>query len=160
MMKFLPPELEEAMDLSESDPNQAAEVLRIAAKYLRSGERMPYALAYYLADAFERAMNRASITRGSELLINLRLMVTHRRAAANFEYVGFDLERLLQSKLPKGEAMLRICEKYNISESTVKRMVKKYQAFKASEAESDSLLFEALQRDNVVQSSASKKPKK
>ena len=33
-MKFLPPYLEAAMDLSESDPNQAAEVLRIAAKYL------------------------------------------------------------------------------------------------------------------------------
>lgn len=159
-MKFLPPYLEAAMDLSESDPNQAAEVLRIAAKYLRGRERMPDALANYLADAFERAMKRSSVVRGSELLINLHLVVTHRRTVANFEYVGFDLERLLQSKISKGEAILRICEKYNISESTVKRMVKKYQAFKASEAESDSLLFEALQRDNVVQSSASKKPNK
>jgi hypothetical protein len=144
-MKFLPPELEEAMNLSESDPNQAAEVLRIAAKYLRSGERMPYALACFLADAFERAMKRASVTRGSELLINLRLMVTHRRKAANFEYVGFDLERLLQSKLPKGEAMLRIGEKYGISVSTVRRMHDKYLGFKASEAESDSMLNQELQ---------------
>jgi hypothetical protein len=137
-MKFLPPDLEVAMDLSESDPNQAAEVLRIAAKYLRSRERMPDALAYYLADAFERAMKCASVARGSELLINLHLVVTHRRTVANFEHVGFDLERLLQSKISKGEAVLRICEKYDISESTVKRMLKKYQAFKASEAESDS----------------------
>ena len=159
-MKFLPPELEEAMDLSESDPNQAAEVLRIAAKYLRSGEMMPYALAYYLADAFERAMKRASVARGSELLINLNLVVTHRRTVANFEYVGFDFERFLQSKMSKGEAILCTCEKYGISESTVKRMLKKYQAFKDSEAESDSLLFEALQRDFAVQSMASKKPKK
>ena len=159
-MKFLPPHLEAAMDLSESDPNQAAEVLRIAAKYLRSRERMPDALAYYLADAFERAMKRASVARGSELLINLHLVVTHRRTVANFEHVGFDLERLLQSKISKGEAVLRICEKYDISESTVKRMLKKYQAFKASEAESDSLLFEALQRDSVAQSVARNKPKK
>ena len=159
-MKFLPPDLEAAMDLAGSDANQAAEVLRIAAKYLRSRERMPDALAYYLADAFERAMKRASVARGSELLINLNLLVTHRRTVANFEYVGFDLERLLQSKMSKGEAILRICEKYNISESTVKRMLKKYQAFKDSEAESDSLLFEALQRDYAVQLVASKKPKK
>jgi hypothetical protein len=68
----------------------------------------------------------------------LHLVVTHRRTVANFEHVGFDLERLLQSKISKGEAVLRICEKYDISESTVKRMLKKYQAFKASEAESDS----------------------
>ena len=159
-MKFLSPDLEAAMDLVESDPNKAAEVLRIAATYLKNQEEMPYALAYYLGDAFERAMKRPSVVRGSELLINLHLVVTHRRTVANFEYVGFDLERLLQSKMSKGEAILRLCEKYNISESTVKRMVKKYQAFKASEAESDSLLFEALQRDNVVQSSANKKPKK
>ena len=159
-MKFMPPDLEAAMDLAESDANQAAEVLRIAAKYLRSRERMPDALAYYLADAFERAMKRPSVVRGSELLINLHLVVTHRRTVANFEYVGFDLERLLQSKkVSKGEAILRICEKYNISESTVKRMVKKYQAFKASEAESDSLLFEALQRDYAVQSMTKEEPK-
>ena len=159
-MKFLPPDLEAAMDLAESDANQAAEVLRIAAKYLRSREKMPDALAYYLADAFERAMKRASVARGSELLINLNLVVTHRRTVANFEYVGFDFERFLQSKMSKGEAILCTCEKYGISESTVKRMLKKYQAFKDCEAESDSLLFEALQRDYAVQSVASKKPKK
>jgi len=159
-MKFLPPDLEVAMDLAESDANQAAEVLRIAAKYLRSREMMPYALAYYLADAFERAMKRASVARGSELLINLNLVVTHRRTVANLEYVGFDFERFLQSKMSKGEAILRTCEKYDISESTVKRMVKKYQAFKASETESDSLLCEALERDNIVQSAANKKSKK
>ena len=159
-MKFLPPDLEAAMDFAESDANQAAEVLRIAAKYLRSRERMPDALANYLADAFERAMKRASVARGSELLINLNLLVTHRRTVANFEYVGFDFERFLQSKISKGEAILCICEKYGISESTVKRMLKKYQAFKDSEAESDSLLFEALQRDYAVQSMAIKKPKK
>lgn len=159
-MRFLPPDLEAAMDFAESDANQAAEVLRIAAKYLRSRERMPDALAYYLADAFERAMKRASVARGSDLLINLHLVVNHRRTVGNFEYVGFHCERLLQSKMSKGEAILRTCEKYSISESTVKRMLKKYQAFKNSEAESDSVQFEALQRNHAVQSVASKKPKK
>ena len=159
-MKFLPPDLENAMELSASDPNQAAEVLRIAAKYLRGQERMPDALAHYLADAFERAMKRVSFVRGSELLINLNLKVTHRRTTANFEYVGFDLDRLLQSKVPKGEAILRVGEKYSISVATVKRMYGKYQAFKASEAEADSLLYQELQSDSTVPSVTSKKPKK
>jgi hypothetical protein len=160
MMKFLPPDLENAMELSASDPNQAAEVLRIAAKYLRGQERMPDALAHYLADAFERAMKRASVVRGSELLMNLNLKVTHRRTTANFEYVGFDLDRLLQSKVPKGEAILRVGEKYRISVATVKRMYGTYQAFKASEAEADSLLYQELQSDSTVPSVTSKKPKK
>jgi hypothetical protein len=159
-MKFLPPDLVIAMELSASDPNQAAEVLRIAAKYLRGQERMPDALAHYLADAFERAMKRASVVRGSELLMNLNLKVTHRRTTANFEYVGFDLDRLLQSKVPKGEAILRVGEKYSISVATVKRMYGKYQAFKASEAEADSLLYQELQGEYTVPSVTSKKPKK
>lgn len=139
-MKFLPPDLEDAMELSASDPNKAAEVLRIAAIYLKGREMMPYRLAYFLADAFERAMKYPSTARGSELLMNLHLEVHHRRVSANFEYVGFDLDRLLQTQVPKGEAMLCIGEKYRISVATVKRMHRKYQAFKAHEAESDSLL--------------------
>ena len=159
-MKFLPTDLQIAMDFSESDSNQAAEVLRIAAKYLKSRETMPDALAYYLADAFERAMKKASGFRGSQLLMNLHLEVHHRRVAANFEHVGFDLDRLLQTKVPKVKAILEIGEKYGISEPTVKRMYKKYREFKASEAESDSLLQQQLQEDHALPSVPSKKPKK
>jgi hypothetical protein len=158
-MKFLPPDLEDAMELSASDPNKAAEVLLIAAKYLKGREMMPDALAYYLADAFERAMKKASVFRGSQLLMNLHLEVHHRRVAANFEYVGFDLDRLLQAKEQKGKAILDIGEKYSLSESTVKRMYKKYQAFKAHEAESDSLLQQQLQEGYAPPSVTSKKPK-
>jgi len=158
-MKFLPPDLEYAMELSASDPNKAAEVLLIAAKYLKGYEMMPDALAYYLGDAFERAMKKASVFRGSQLLMNLHLEVHHRRVAANFEYVGFDLDRLLQAKEQKGKAILDIGEKYSLSESTVKRMYKKYQAFKAHEAESDSLLQQQLQEGYAPPSVTSKKPK-
>lgn len=159
-MKFLPPDLEDAMELSASDPNKAAEVLLIAAKYLKGREMMPDALAYYLADAFERAMKKASVFRGSQLLMNLHLEVHHRRVAANFEYVGFDLDQLLQSNKPKGKAILEIGEKYGISEPTVKRMYKKYQAFKASEAESDSLLYQDINVYSAAQPVVSKRQKK
>ena len=158
-MKLLPPKLEAALELSETDPNQAAEVLRIAATYLKNQEEMPYALAYYLGDAFERAMKRVSVVRGSELLINLNLMVTNRRASANFEHVGSDLERLLLSSEPKGDAILRISEKYGISDSTVKRMYKKYREYQTFEAASDALLYQELQSDCGQQSMPKKKPK-
>jgi hypothetical protein len=156
-MKLLPPKLEAAMELSESDPNQAAEVLRIAATYLKNQEKMPCALAYYLGDAIERAMKQASVVRGSELLINLNLMVTNRRVSANFKQVGSDLERLLQSSTPKGNAILIVSEKYGISDSTVKRLYKKYQEYQAFERASDALLDQELQIDYDPQSK--KKPK-
>ena len=62
-MNFLPIELEKAMDLSEADPKQAAIVLRIAAEYLKNGETMPFTLALFLADAFDRAMMMAPSVR-------------------------------------------------------------------------------------------------
>lgn len=158
-MKLLPPKLEAALELSETDPNQAAEVLRIAATYLKNQEEMPYALAYYLGDAFERAMKRASVARGSELLINLNLKVTNRRKSANFEHVGSDLDRLLKSSEAKGDSILRISEKYGISDSTVKRMYKKYQEYQAFEAASDALLYQELQGYCGQQSMTKEEPK-
>ena len=159
-MKFLPPDLEDAMALSASDPNKAAEVLRIAAMYLKGREMMPDPLAYFLADAVERAMKYPSTARGSQLLTNLHLEVHHRRVSANFEHVGFDLDQLLPTEEPKGKAILEVGEKYGISEPTVKRMYKKYQAFKASEAESDSLLYQDLNVYRAAQTVVSKRQKK
>jgi len=74
--------------------------------------------------------------------------------------VGFDLDRLLQTNEPKGKAILEIGEKYGISEPTVKRMYKKYQAFKANEAESDSLLYQDLNVYRAAQPVVSKRQKK
>jgi hypothetical protein len=92
--------------------------------------------------------------------MNLHLEVHHRRVAANFEHVGFDLDQLLQTEEPKGKAILEVGEKYGISEPTVKRMYKKYQAFKASEAESDSLLYQDLNVYRAAQPVVSKRQKK
>jgi hypothetical protein len=134
------PELDTALDLSKSDPQQAAQVLRIAARYLKAREKLPSALALFLGDAFERAMKKSTLLRGSELLVNLNLVVTHRRPKANFEYVGIEVERLLQAKVKKGKAIIQACEIYGIDESTVKRMHKKYLALKAIEDDFDALM--------------------
>jgi len=146
-MKFLPPELEVAMDWSESDPQQAAEVLRIAAKYLRSGEKLPLALALFLADAFERAMSKASMVRGSELLINLNLKAMNKRPAANFEYVGSQLQKRIDSEIPRQRALKEVAEKYNIDKKTVQRMHKKYIEFRSWEDQQDASLSEEIHSD-------------
>ena len=50
MMEFLTLKLENALDLADADPEQAAVVLREAAGFLRKGEPLPYPLALFLAD--------------------------------------------------------------------------------------------------------------
>ena len=140
------PELDNALALAESDPQQAAHVLRIAASYLKAGETLPSALANFLGDAIERAMKKPTTSRGSELLLNLHLEVNHRRPKANFEWVGVDVEQLLEANVPKGKALLRVGEIYDIDTSTVKRMHKLYKDFKANEALDYQLDFEAEQR--------------
>lgn len=140
------PELDNALELAESDPQQAAQVLRIAASYLKKMEPLPSALAYFLGDAFERAMKKPTTARGSELLVNLHLEVTHRRPKANFEWVGGDVERLIQAKVKKGEAIIRVGETYKVSESTANRMYQDYLALKAFEDGIDHLMSQEEQR--------------
>jgi len=161
-MKFLPIELENAMDLSEADPKQAAIVLRIAAEYLKNGQQMPFSLALFLADAFERAMRMAPSVRSSELLINLKLKANNRRkVAANFEYVGRDIEEYIASKMSITDSVLKVSESYGISESTVRRLNKMYIEVKAAELVQDALLFEdEFQHQQQLSSKRSKKSTK
>jgi hypothetical protein len=149
MFESLDPELDNALALAASDPQQAAQVLRIAASYLKRMEPLPSALAFFLGDAFERAMKRPTTSRGSDLLVNLHLEVTHRRPKANFEWVGMDVDRLIRLNVLKGEAILQVSETYGISENTVKRMHKDYLAFKAIEDEVGELMCQEEQRTYV-----------
>jgi len=106
------PELDSALELSKSDPQQAAKVLRIAASYLKAQQPLPSALASFLGDAFERAMKKIPMYRGSELLVYLNLEVKNRRPKANFEHVGMEVEKLVLAEVPKGEAIIRTGEAY------------------------------------------------
>lgn len=156
MLERPDPELDAALDLSRSDPAQAAQVLIIAASYLRRRERLPTSLAFFLADAFEGAMKKASMFRGAELLMNLNLVVPNRRPKSNFEYVGFDVDRLLKANVPKGEAILQVAETYGISESSVKRQCQEYLAHKANEEYFAAMDYEEEHRQYAQQSVISK----
>jgi hypothetical protein len=154
------PELDTALDLSRSDPEQAANVLRIAASYLRRQESLPTALAFFLAEAFEGAMRHASMVRGTQLLMNLNLVVPNRRQKANFEYVGMELERLLRAHVPKGKAVLQVAESFGISDASVKRKHTEYRTYKDNEAHEDSLDYEAELRHYAQQAVNLKSKKK
>jgi len=144
-MKALPPELEEALENSAADCDAAAEVLRIAAKYLRTGEAMPFGLSLFLADAIDRAMKKAPSVRGSELLLNLKLKANNkRRSSANFEHVGRDLDRLIASKMRRDDAIHKLTQDYGISEKTVERRLKEYVEFSAFELQQDELLHQGV----------------
>lgn len=153
------PELDLALELSKSDPQQAAKVLSIAASYLIGQQQLPSALAFFLGNAFERAMKKIPMYRGSELLVNLNLKVNNRRPKANFEHVGMYVEQLVLTKVPKGEAVIRAGETYKMSGSNVKRMHKEYLAFKAAEALDDQAFFEEEQRHYAQQSAIKNKQK-
>lgn len=147
MMEFLTLKLENALDLADADPEQAAVVLREAAGFLRKGEPLPYPLALFLAEAFEKAMRKAPSVRGSELLFNLKLKANNRRkVAVNFEHVGRDFEECRSKKMTVLKSSLAIAEQYGISESSVIRLHKKYLRFRAAEMEKESVIHEEEQR--------------
>ena len=146
-MESLPVELENALDLADADPEQAAVVLRCAAGYLRKGDALPYPLALFLAEAFENAMRRAPSVRGSVLLLNLKLKANNRRrVAANFEHVGQDFEACISERATVLEASSKIADRYGISESVVIRLHKKYKEFIAAQLVEDSMIHEEEQR--------------
>ncbi len=146
-MESLPVELENALDLVDADPEQAAVVLRWAAGYLRKGEPLPYPLALFLAEAFESAMRKAPSVRGSELLLNLKLKANNRRkVAVNFEHVGRDYEECRSKNMSVLNTSLKIAERYGISESSVTRMHNKYLRFMAAQMEKDSVVHEEEHR--------------
>ena len=148
-MKIPPPELEEAMEMSDADPLAAAKVLRIAADYFRRGEDLPYPLANFLADAIDSAMKKAPSVRGSELLLNLKLKARNRRpAAVNFRAVGQDLEKLIEAKIPILEAAETVADLYGISDTTVRRKYKDYLSWKAFELEEDREWAEIMREED------------
>ena len=147
MTEFLTLKLENALDLADADPEQAAVVLREAAGFLRKGEPLPYPLALFLAEAFEKAMRKAPSVRGSELLLNLKLKANNRRkVAVNFEHVGRDFEECRSKNMTVLKSSLAIAERYGISESSVIRSHKKYLRFRTAEIEKELVIHEEEQR--------------
>lgn len=135
MFEFPDPELDTALELAASNPDQAALVLTIAARYLYKQEKLPPALAYYLADAFNRSMKMASVVRGSELLINLNLKAMNRRSVANFEHIAVEFDQLMAANISRKLAIEKLSDMYGITDRTVERKIAAYRGYQENESE-------------------------
>ena len=117
------------LGLSAADGDAAAKALLLAAKYLRRGEALPEDLARHLADAFEASMIKDEKHRGPELLLELHLAARNRRPA---KVAWFDLGRRFDELTRQGnspsEASAQAAVEFQISESTAKRLWKKYES--------------------------------
>ena len=110
-----------------SDPEAAAQVLKIAAQCLRAGELMPPDLASFLADAFESAaLKPDEHSRAKTLARDLHLIAGgNRRPKASYVKVAQTYERFLLV-VNKTVARSKCAEQFEIDERTVQRYLAQY----------------------------------
>lgn len=122
----------EALNNSASDPDAAAQVLMLAAEYLRAGELMPMELVEHLANAFESAALKPQKLRGKQLALELNLTASNRRPKGDWYTVGIEMDLLLASGLSQNQAASELAARTeggdNLSAPTIIRLWKKYRA--------------------------------
>lgn len=128
-------------------PEEAAQALLLAAEYIRKGEPLPDPLADYMADGIEQAMRNPArhdpynMDRGRALLVTLNLEAKNRRPSKIQGYgiregvysvctdnqVFLYMESLMHGDEKKSQnaASKLAAEKFDISESTAKRLYRK-----------------------------------
>lgn len=108
---------------AKANPDAAADVLLLAAKYMRRGEVLPDYVADHLAGAFEAAMRKPQKHRGKALLNELHITASNRRPADVDCYeLGKRFDQLLSKGHSESAAASQVAVEFNISESTAKRV--------------------------------------
>lgn len=117
---------DEAICSAEACPEKAAEVLRIAATYMRDGRSLPENLASYLVDAIDASMGKSPIDRGGALLQELSLKALNRRPA-DWENIGeFVFWDMAIEKCSQNVAARNVSVRLDISEPTAHRSLRKF----------------------------------
>lgn len=121
----------DAMDMlkrAEANPDAAAQVLLLAAQYIREGQVVPENIADHLAGAFEAAMQKPQSQRGKALLQELHITATnHRPADVDWYALGQKFDELVNVGESQNAAASQVAVEFDISESTAKRIwSKKY----------------------------------
>ncbi|SDU39205.1 hypothetical protein [Geopseudomonas guangdongensis] len=122
---------QDAISRAESDPEQAAEALRLVAACLRRGEALPANLAEYLAGAIEASMGKPQARRAAALCNELHLTAQNRRPAAYWPEVGAYMTDLIEAGASQNAAAVN----FRIGEPTAVRYLRQYrEAMRAAEA--------------------------
>lgn len=137
-MAKLPPfdvRVNDALSMAPSDPNAAAQVLLLAAEYLRAGAPMPQELVEHLAGAIEASMTKVKGAREKALLEELKLTARNARPKGHYYLVG----QLVEDSLRAGNSMSTAVNdamadpRTSIkSSATIKKLHKQYLAARAA----------------------------
>lgn len=113
----------ELLDRTEANADAAAQVLLLAAEYMRAGKPLPDDLAEHIAGAFEAAMHKPSKMRGDALLLELHIKIPHTRPAdVSWFEVGQHFDHLCHELGTQTAAATQTAIDFNISESTATRI--------------------------------------
>lgn len=117
-------ETSQALHYADSDPDEAARVLELAASYLKMNKEMPHELRWFLATAFELAMSQQPDKRNNALLMALKLKSPGRRPVKTqyLDHPGEAMQGLPDSGKSQNAAASQISVDYGISESTTVRL--------------------------------------
>lgn len=113
----------EAMRGAHTTARTAADVLEIAARYLRQRKPLPPALADYLADAFETSAAKPLDNQGAVLLRELGIKAENRRPthAAPFELALFVDDK--SNGNSERQRIMAAVREFGIAETTVRRFL-------------------------------------
>jgi hypothetical protein len=113
--------------IAASDPDAIAKLLLLFAKQLKNREPLGESAANYLAHAFEKSMVLPQKQRGPALLRELKLTYGSRRPnAVRVHDLAEAYEALILSGINRTQSHMNLAQKYDISESTVARRLKRH----------------------------------
>ena len=116
----------EALRRAESDPEQAAEAMRIAARYLRDELPLPMGLREWLADALDDAALKPAAYRSKALAEALHLKVNNRRPAGDWLLIGAEFDARMTSDRSEAAVADEVAGIYQIDPRTAKKYWDKF----------------------------------
>jgi hypothetical protein len=106
---------------AESDPEAAAQLMQIAAKYIREGQPFPMGLREWIANALDDAALKPARYRAKALTDALRLTANNRRPKGDWLTIGAAFEDLITDGKSQTQAADQIAGDHDIDQRTATR---------------------------------------
>lgn len=130
--------ISDAIHAAPADPEQAAKVLLLAARLMRDRRPMPYELADYLANAFEKSIDKPIELRVQNLAFELNLKSRNKRPS-KFGWLAAHKIMVANEGKTRGEIIKLIQKLGKVSRAHANRM---YDMAKRAEREHQLLCWQ------------------
>lgn len=118
------------MGRADSDPDAPSRAYRRIVEMRRKGETLKPTFIDFVIDALDKSMSMPRKLQGPTLLRELKLTYGSRRPSkVSLFDVGMAFEELITSGESRTNSLVEIAIKFDISESTVVRFVKRYREY-------------------------------